>query len=725
MGIFNNEYRIVVGVSSQQLIKGKYTELRDSVLDALFNKREVTENLKGTLNNGMSASVQKYTRFAHRKLGKNFIDVGTYFRGLTFSESVYGDLGAPIITKTYDHYKYFFYPVEEIQALFQSYRAGELCTNYHWQDRYNPLKYLREVYAPTWLGWDSTSTFIRIVPPDISGLTGFLGMTWAGTFETMVLHEWGPSLRTTLHFADGSSREHEYIPLDVGGWMGDGKDLLWMQSDQGSVEIPVSSLPLDLIDIIRNSVYTEDAIYTPTVSIRNTKVNLVDEPNSEYYSPVSKALNAIGIDMDTVTAAIMSTADGNDPEIVDDAFIGFGANIRSDNQIVINYMFDFFNYAIQCGYNQPKSKWDAFADHAAGSVLDFWLDQQYMNMQIAGGEGTVNSTYLHTIRWIWNSRTLTTGTIGPVGTVLKNAILRDYLDVGGFEVDNSSLILRKQVAVNQIIEIEIRGLSWVGQTYPGAFAYYRMTEYEDDGKNHIYLPLVRGLWEQYGVFEQGELFKESLVLTVFAKDVVKIPWYLREEFLKTIQIILIVYSIITFNPQGATYIEVLKQLAIEGLKQIIITMIIGEVIKQLVDLLGTKNTELLIILAVIYSAYQYTIGNTGWAESLLKETFLAQNSLNNIIKDDYEKILEDIKTRDKEYKDAFDAIEKVNEEMFAPDISHLFARRYLFKFDPNETPDQFFNRTVHSTNITEPSIDYVGSFVSNLLQLPKNRDFGG
>lgn len=723
MGIFNNEYRIVVGVSSQQLIKGKYTELRDSVLDALFNKREVTENLKGTLNNGMSASVQKYTRFAHRKLDKSYM--GVSFGDATFSEPVYGDLGAPIATKTYDHYKYFFYPVEEIQALFQSYRAGELCTTYRWQDRYNPLKYLREVYAPTWLGWNPVTKVTEIVPPDISALAGFTYMTWAGTFATVVLHEWGPSLRTTLHFADGSSREHEYIPLDVGGWMGDGKDLLWLQSDQGSIEIPVSSLPLDLIDIIRKSVYTADAIYIPTVSIRNTKVNLVDEPNSEYYLPVSRALNAIGIDMDTMTAAIMSTADGNDPEIIDDAFVGFGANIRSDNQIVINYMFDFFNYAIQCGYTQPKSKWDDFADHAAESILDFWLDQQYVNMQVAGGEGTVNSTYQHTIRWIWNSRTLTTGTIGPVGTVLKNAILRDYLDVGGFEVDNSSLILRKQVAVNQIIEIEIRGLSWVGQTYPGAFAYYRMTEYEDDGKNHIYLPLIRGLWERYGVFEQGELFKESLVLTVFAKDVVKIPWYLREEFLKVVQIVLIVYSIFTFNPQGTTYVEVLKQLALEGLKQIIITMIIGEVIKQLVDLLGTKNTELLIILAVIYSAYQYTIGNTGWAESLLKETFLAQNSLNNIIKDDYEKILEDIKTRDKEYKDAFEAIEKVNEEMFAPDISHLFARRYLFKFDPNETPDQFFNRTVHSTNITEPSIDYVGSFVSNLLQLPKNRDFGG
>ena len=723
MSIFNNEYKIVVGVSTQKLIKDKYNELRDSALDALINNKSFIENIKQVMGNGLGASVRKYVNITEKShtdlLGLNVIDYNAWLNfGLQFAEAGYG-MNDPIVMKTYAQVKFFFYNYKKMFDLVNSHVPNTHNFRYYWSNRYDPLGYLTNEYMPNFMDWNPVTKELSNYPPEILALGSVIKVEWLGDIQ---MNMWGPQPRLKVYLNTGVV-DYLYSPLNLNNWMDDNKSLLIIRyrnnTSAGILQIPLSELPEEMSTIIKASDYSQMGKYIPTSSVVKSKVPLIEDLVNPKRKPTIEALNVFGISLQEVTDGIMSTASGNDPELVDDAFIGFGVNIRNTSQISIDYMFDFFTYLKQTQGSSNRAYWEDFLNNANNANENYFLNSKYNDIEIIGGDG---NNYRHKIRFTWSESTMTNEVIGEVGITTKEVILRDYLDVGGWEVDDSSLILKRQITPTQVITIEVRGLNYVAETYPDAFAYYRLTEYDDEAKNHIYLPLIHGLTEQYGVFERGELFQESLVLTVFAKDVVKIPWYLSEEFLDFVQVVTVVVSLYSLNPQGATYYEFLKQLALEAIKQIIIAKLLEITIKEVANILGYDATAILIALAAIYGAYNYTMTDNVWAEELLKLVQLAHNSFNNIVMDAYDKTMQEMEDFNDKYEEALKAIEEVQSKFAAP-IDHLIERRFSFRFDPNETPEMFYNRTVHAGNVGVASLDAVSTFVQRKLTLPKNSDF--
>lgn len=720
MGIFNNEYRIVVGVSTQQLVKGKYAELRDTVLDSIINDRNTAQNIKNTLTNGFRASVFAYQRTLEGLPdNQGFRAIYNYEGGFDAKTSIFPPLdGVPILGRYGDRRKLIL-DSQEALDLSRQYKPDMVYVTYQWQNCYDPVWYLEKEYMPNVMGWNPADDSVAVIPIELSIQAGkpVQSIKWRGESE---LFTWGPAVYFDVTYQDGTTAAKQLYQIPLGEpeteWIETNKDfLVFLYANEDQVYIPTSSLNEKMKRSVEKVKEGLDGKYLVASSIRNTKVNLVETPDNDYKRLVTRALDKLGVDIKSVTDQIMSTEGGNDPEIIDDAFIGFGVNVRTDNEICIKYMFDFFSTTIDWFGSETEQGWINRLNELRESIKLVTLRDLFIQVSLGGGE---NDNYSHQIRYTWAERTITTGVIGPVGKTTKTIVARPVINEGSDTIDNHVLELRRQVNTTEYVTIRVCGLQFVGQTYPGAYCYYRLSEYEDDAKNHIHFPIILSIINNYGTFEQGEVLKEALMLTIFAKDVVKIPWYLREEFLKAVQVAIIVYSIVTFNPQGATYMEILKQLALDAIKQIIVAKIIGELLKQAVDIFGEKDTQILVAIAIIYGAYEFSFGDAAWAENLLKDTLLAQNALNNIVQDNYNDVVEQIKELQVQYKEAMEEIEKINDE-FAPDISHLFARRFVFQINPNEEPEQFFNRTVHNSNIGVASLDYPSSYVDVMLKLPE------
>jgi hypothetical protein len=712
----DNETVIVVGVSTQKLLKNQSTELRDACLDSVLNNRNLSDNLKETLSRGLKASVMNY----HNLISEN----------QTYTNSIEYDF--PEILPVDGEYvlwrntKSFVYPYSDLLKLFWD-KSGKNWLTYnrvYWTDRIYPFYYLKASYMPEFMGWNSTTKELSSYPPEINALGSVSKVTWMDLPTTVVLKEWGCEVYLTIHFTGGTTQEYTYIPININGWMDRNKSLVVFE--YGTDE--AYYLPLDQVDvpdIVDEIVAGNTAItnkYIPTVSIRNTKVNLIDHEENENFKDVYRALKLLGIKLETVTDAIMSTEQGNDPEIIDDAFVGFGVSPATEQQATKDYLFEFAGYLTTYVNNfRTKATWEHFLANYNSPEQTFLLKDQYNIINLKGGE---DNNYAHSVRYLYAEKKVIAGVIGEVGTVTTEIVTRPFIEFTLLvKADDSSFYVRKQINTGSYVEIEIRGLIWVGETYPGVVAKYYLNEYQDSSKNHIYFPIIIGLFKSIGIFDQSRILSDSLILTVYAKDEVEIPWYLTEDFLNLVQITMIVISLFSMNPQGMSVYEFLKQLAVDTIKQIIIAKLMKLAIKEIADLLGYDAVEILIILAAIYSAYEYGFKNTEWAENLLKTTMLAQNALNNVVTDDYNESVATYEATMKEYEKAFDELKELQKNI-APDMSYILSRRYVFQFNPNETPTEFFNRLTHIGNVGVLGLDAPSTYVERMLRLPKNSDFG-
>lgn len=724
MGIFSDETVIVVGVSTQQLVKGKYTELKDTALDALINGKELIPNVVETITNGFRSNVYKYHSIASAVVGY-WNSLESYWPDVRFKQGLSGET----IVVYYREVKSVFVDYTKLLPIFQS-RVNNFSfyKRVYWTNKYNPLPYLKQVYMPSWAGWNPVTKELSQYPPEINTLGSVVKVTWAGNEASVELFDWGCTLEYVITLADNSTRTYMYTPLNVDEWMFSNKDLLvFIYSDSGEEKeliINVSELDFEIQKELHSN-YVYESKYIPTVSIRKNFVNLIEDDNNPNLAPVKRALNEIGLDLQSITDSVMSTENGNDPNIIDDAFVGLGVNVRTTNKLCIRYLFDFFSYFVTSGKTESsEDTWNYFLNNYSDSTKSFFLEKQYTSINLTGGD---EHSYQHQIRYLYSKLQYKAGNIGAIGDCTKEVVIRPTLAVGSFDVDVSSLILRKQITTGDYIEIEVVGLMFVGETYPSAIAKYELKDYEDDNKNHIYFPLIMGLLDSYGVFEQAELFKESLVLTVFAKDEVEIPWYLTEGFLELVQITLLVVSLLSggsATPATTSIYELFKRMAIEAIKQIIIAKILKFAIKEISDLIGYDATIVLIAIAMLYGAYEISFGDLPWANDLLKISQLAQNAFNNQIEEDLADISEESKQREKEYKAALDEIEKVNETLNQNSMLNVMSRRYTFAFNPSETPDMFYNRTIHGGNVGVASLDTISTYVDRMLELPKIKNFG-
>jgi hypothetical protein len=141
----------------------------------------------------------------------------------------------------------------------------------------------------------------------------------------------------------------------------------------------------------------------PIITIRNNSININASPTSTAYLQSKDIMTAVGMDIDDVTAAVMSNPDS---ENVQDAFVYFGLDVSDTSPTVAKYLFKVFDYI--------------FSQSGAPVVNTSYVDTDINGIQIdtpnqfkiTVSEGAYNAA----MGWSFQTKNIIAGTIGPIGT---------------------------------------------------------------------------------------------------------------------------------------------------------------------------------------------------------------------------------------------------------------------------------------------------------------------
>lgn len=466
------------------------------------------------------------------------------------------------------------------------------------------------------------------------------------------------------------------------------------------------------LDALFNAVPTVNGTFFPFAYFRYDKKSEVETKGTEAYKTSKRLVKYLGMDYDQVADAIDENPDIKD---VQQAMLVMAVPANTTNELERRYLFDFFS-------NLYMSK-----DRKYGSVIAGAIG--------AGQSGSQNhnrsSLIIQDKRFkmalsdmgIFKRRVV--GTIGAIGThtsgISEESIDQEYIELFSGETKTiqqkvKQHYYRRQVSTNLYDEVLVAGLQML---------YYVSGNYTttgDETDDILLIPLDRSVTKTYSVTDREELYARSLHYVFNSLVVTKVKWYQQGWFAKLIQVVGIVITILTAGTAGpllaaftaATGIAITTTLMI-ALFNIIAGMVIGVLFKLFVKAVGMEIAFLAAIVMAVYGMATNigasTVANAPWAKELLEMVSGLARSAQAILSVG----MEDIR---KEF-DGLASLKEEKDKMFATANKLLETNNHLSPFVIfGESPNDFYNRTVHAGNVGMNGISAISSYVDIALKLP-------
>lgn len=484
----------------------------------------------------------------------------------------------------------------------------------------------------------------------------------------------------------------------------------------------------DIDDIDPKVTNTFGQFYPLLFFIRNagdlTKTSLKD---TDAYKSSKKACKYIGLDYASFGESIQSS-----PEIdkVTFAFVTFGVPMTATDQIGIRYLFEFFTRLLAYEETQFTDEYLEGTERISGIPFS---KNKYVQI---GTEG-VNGEAPYRWQFVYNKlvRKRKLGTIGDVGTYTATVSTIPFIASESYVDSNNNTVInpysrgvhtyRYQKDIGIYEEIVVYGAEAV---YKVTRKHFYDTSYKDES---LIVPLDHSIVSDYHFSDAEVLYARSMYLIVSAKDSVKTAWYNSEAFRLILIVVVIIITIITFNPAGAGWLSTYlgytgyTALVIDTLASIALNSAFTYGFKKLAEEIGLENAAIAVVVA--YAA-NYMAGGTGsnalpglpFAGDLLAMASSLVQGITAAI-DDYMKDIEQaaavLEETAKSKQEAIDQAQNLLGPSTNLDPSELVSLRPLTLF--GESPNDYYQRTVHSGNVGVIGIDAVSSYVSNALSLPK------
>ena len=253
------------------------------------------------------------------------------------------------------------------------------------------------------------------------------------------------------------------------------------------------------------NVYQANLEMLPVVTIRNSTVNVSDDPESERYAQSKKMLGMLGIDIDQITDSLNESPDIAN---IEDAFIHFGIQPKNTLPVTSKVLYSMFDYSF---------------DNVSIKEKESYL--------VTGTEGVFNFS----IAWSEQTRVSTTGIIGPIGTYTH-------------EIVGKNLIMKKQVAEETYVVLSVNNLSSIAVIDRQGLSGVVGNDVDSD--NFFILPSSHFI-TTLSPLEQYSLYNSSLLLTVYAAQVTHLEWYETEAFMDLVKIVGIAITIFTLGTAGS------------------------------------------------------------------------------------------------------------------------------------------------------------------------------
>jgi len=446
--------------------------------------------------------------------------------------------------------------------------------------------------------------------------------------------------------------------------------------------------------------------YFPFAYFRYNKQSVISNKTTPAYLTSKKMVKYLGIDYDTVAEAIDENPDIGD---VEQAMLTMAVPALSENPIEARYLFEYFEnlHAVMGG--TTLSALTSISDRLSGNSTA----KNTIVIKDAQFKMAITNDGIH--------KRIVAGSIGKIGTHNNSFVITNvetsFVDSESGQTSVSVTPIkthayRRQIAPGLYEEVKVRNLK---MSY---FVFENYTTVGDETDDILLIPIDRTISQRYSIGDREILYARSLHYVFNSRIVTKVKWYQTGFF----RDLLIVISIaLAIYDGGATLGAVLGLTGTAAIvATIVIQLIVGKVLavafKYFVKIFGAEVATAIAILALLYGGYQVLqaggVAGAPWAQALLElSTGLQQAAM--VAR--FEDLLGEVAAFQLFVEEQTTLLETSKQLL---ENSTLLSPFVIF----GESPEDFYNRTVHSGNIGVLGITAISSYVDIALTLPKLND---
>jgi len=496
------------------------------------------------------------------------------------------------------------------------------------------------------------------------------------------------------------------------------------------------------LDAAYSVAYVDPGKYLPVIYLRNDHVDRTAErfKDDAEYQAAEELMDLLGLDYKALGESI-----NENPDIdkVKTAFLMFGAPLDSTSQPVMRYLFRFFDDFERRA--SPSQSMSSFADRWFNSLYTT-SRSDYVTLNIGPADTLPN-------RWIGARMSLSCYTINRTVRAGRVAATGDYHLEQFTQNTDITYRSRKYDPPNEVYQTATRTrtvpMPSFQVRYQQSDASYIELEVvhpvlrhiiDNDGRStenpandpDFLVPLDLTLLDGFNPFDREELYAKSLHLVFNARVKKHLKWYQSGFF----SFVLVVAAIaLTIYTGGATWQAITAAAAISAtaLAMTILTIIVKAVVvnyafKFVAEKLGPELTLYLAMAAAIYGGYSaFRTGSlTGapWAEEALAASSGLANAANSYTQELMAGVQNDYETFLDSRQDRLATLDAANQLLEIDSL--LDPMSLITRHEPviiaGESPEAFYNRTIHAGNVGTLALDAIGSYVDNSLKLPTIND---
>jgi len=451
--------------------------------------------------------------------------------------------------------------------------------------------------------------------------------------------------------------------------------------------------------------------YLPIVPLRRDNTDLTVNKNTELYITSKKLLKMLSVDIDNIATKINENPDVGE---IDHAYIMFGIDIQTKHEPSIRYLCEYFDYMYANSIyfeadhqNVPQAEYQVFSHKFNRSLIQL---QEY------GLDIGINYNYI--------TSTVITGSIGSVGTATSQTIIST----------TPYIIFRLQLTPRTYKQVTVYGLAHTNNIYNGYTVITNLTTSLESDNHNLIIPVHYGIANNLPSIVKNRLYYDSFRIILNSYKVQKLKWYQSSFFKFLFIIVAIVVVIITRQVWLANLLVAAKAgmvaLLMYILPELLVGIAVSMAIKYAVKKLGAKLSIYLAAIIAVVAVISYNSqafidmmqGTLPSAQTLLSLSSSILQASNDLIQGQVGDIYAEIGDFQADAEKKWDILEAAQKlldtgnnlnpmQMISPFKSYIRL--------PTESPDAFYDRTIHTGNIGVLTLDTIESYTGLMLKLPE------
>ena len=472
------------------------------------------------------------------------------------------------------------------------------------------------------------------------------------------------------------------------------------------------------LDSIYNIPPDTSGTFFPFIFFRHNKTKLNEAGFGEGYRDNKKMCDIMKLDYDAILEGIHENPDIAD---VTQAVMTFAVAPNPTSQIEKRYLFDFFSE--QFLYQGETVKESSFSD-----LFDLKRIFSGNKTKLNTKHAIVIQDQLFKMSLGFNQiyKRIKAGVIGPKGHYTSsygtvNETVEVENEFGNVVTQTYPVRIytyRFQISARYYQEVEVRGLA---TEYLISGKYTTLGDGADD---ILLVPVDRSISQNYTMGDREELYSRALHFVFNSMVVVKVKWYQSGFFKFVLTAVAIVLAIYTFGGTALGQQMLAYSIGMSTLSAVVLTAIVSIGImvatyyglQILVKAVGPEIALLLAVAAALTGMYMAlesgSIAGAPWAQDLLKLSNGLSSQIGNAVQDELANLIEVQSEFSKQMEAQMKLLESAQDLLEPSQLLHPFT---IF----GESPNDFYNRTVHSGNIGTMAITSVTNYVDLSLTLPK------